>query len=208
VPAMGTLNEGRSGVEGFKIRRAREEDIPSVIDINYKSLPENYYYGFFKYVFDRWPESFLVAEVDGEVVGYAMSRVETVADPVLRGLQSELEEGRQALASKLKSLLEPFKAVIKTADVGRVGHLISIAVLEPYRGRGIGSALLRETIRVMKEVYDVESIYLEVRVSNNVAIRLYEKYGFIKMRRIEGYYTDGEDAYVMVLRLKPLPVHT
>jgi ribosomal-protein-alanine N-acetyltransferase len=203
---MGALNEGRPRAEGFKIRRAREEDIPSVMDVNYKSLPENYWYGFFKYILDRWPESFLVAEVNGEVVGYAMSRVETVADPVLRGLQSELEEGKHALTARLKSLLEPLKAVVKTADVGRVGHLISIAVLEPYRGRGIGSALLRETIRVLREVYDVESIYLEVRVSNSVAIRLYEKFGFVKARRIRGYYMDGEDAYVMVLRLKPLPV--
>jgi len=197
----------RLKARSFKIRQAREEDIPSVMDVNYKSLPENYWYGFFKYILDRWPEAFLVAEVNGEVVGYAMSRVESVADPVLRGLQSELDEGRHALMARLKSLLEPLKTAVRTADIGRVGHLISIAVLEPYRRRGIGSALLRETIRVMREVYDVESIYLEVRVSNTVAIRLYEKFGFVKVRRIRGYYMDGEDAYVMVLRLKPLPVN-
>jgi len=186
------------------IRRAREEDIPYVMEVNVRSLPENYWYGFYKYILERWPEAFLVAEVKGRIVGYAMSRVETVADPVLRGLQSELEGGMEAIKARLSRLLQPLH--IKTADVGRVGHLVSIAVLEEYRGRGIGSRLLGETIRVMKEVYNVESIYLEVRVSNLVAMRLYEKYGFVKVRRIRGYYMDGEDAYVMVLRLKPLPV--
>ncbi|MEB2836642.1 MAG: GNAT family N-acetyltransferase [Desulfurococcales archaeon] len=193
--------------EGYVIRRAREEDLTQVMEVNYRSLPENYWYGFFKYILERWPEAFVVAEADGRVVGYAMSRVETVADPVLRGLANELGSEASPLGRGLKSLksvLTQFRP--RSPDVGRVGHLVSIAVLEEYRGRGIGSALLEETIRVMREVYDVESVYLEVRVSNDIAIRLYEKYGFVKARRVKGYYMDGEDAYIMVLRLKPLPV--
>ena len=78
---------------------------------------------------------------------------------------------------------------------------MSIAVRPGYRRLGVGSALMSETVRVMKEIYGVESIFLEVRVSNIQAIRLYEKFGFVKVRRIKGYYRDGEDAFVMVKRL-------
>ena len=42
-----------------------------------------------------------------------------------------------------------------------------------------------------------KEIYLEVRVSNFPAINLYRKLGYEVVRRIRGYYADGEDAYVM-----------
>ncbi|MFZ8795828.1 MAG: ribosomal protein S18-alanine N-acetyltransferase [Acidilobaceae archaeon] len=180
---------------GSIIRKATEADISEVMRINVETLPENYWYGFYKHLLDNWGEAFLVAEVEGKLVGYAMSRVEDQADPVLLGLATELkEEGGvlKRIVSMLKSITEPRP----------VGHLVSIAVREQYRRRGIGSKLLEETIRVMRDVYKTDSIYLEVRVSNIPAIRLYEKYGFKKARIIKGYYSDGEDAYVMVRRLK------
>ncbi|MCE4599167.1 MAG: ribosomal protein S18-alanine N-acetyltransferase [Desulfurococcales archaeon] len=180
----------------FTIRRATHNDIPAVMDVNLKSLPENYWYGFYVHMLERWGEAFLVAEVDGRVVGYAMSRVEETGDPVLLGLASELEDRGSGLLGKLISLLKEMASEWRS-----VGHLVSIAVLREYRGRGIGSSLLSETIRVMRNVYKVESIFLEVRVSNEVAIRLYERYGFKKVRLIKGYYKDGEDAFVMVKRL-------
>ena len=179
----------------FVVRRARLEDIDQVIEVNMASLPERYWRGFYLALLESWGEAFLVAEVGGRVIGYAMSRVEETSDPVLLGYWNELESGKPGLLGAIKSLLR---------RPGRVGHLVSIAVLPGYRRRGVGSALLSETIRVLSEVYGVESIYLEVRVSNEPAIRLYEKFGFRRARRVRGYYADGEDAYVMVKRLKPL----
>jgi ribosomal-protein-alanine N-acetyltransferase len=179
----------------FTVRRARESDIPEVMRINVETLPENYWYGFYKHLLDNWGEAFLVAEIEGKLVGYAMSRVEEQADPVLLGLTVELEEEGSFLkriVSMLKSLTEPRP----------VGHLVSIAVREQYRRTGVGSRLLEGTIRAMMDVYKTDSIYLEVRISNAPAIRLYEKYGFRKARIIKGYYSDGEDAYVMVKRIK------
>jgi len=170
------------------IRRARKEDIPAVMSVNLRSLPENYWYGFYEYILSNWGEAFLVAEVDGVIVGYAMSRVEETGDPVLMGLVDE--EGNPLIYG----WVEPAK----------VGHLVSIAVLKEYRGRGIGSALLQETINTLKNYYKTVSVFLEVRVSNRPAIALYKKFGFQIVRRIPMYYRDGEDAYVMVRRLKTL----
>ncbi len=177
------------------VRRARERDISDVMQINMESLPENYWYGFYKYILDNWGEAFLVAEAGGLVVGYAMSRVEYTRDPVLIGLKTELEGERSVLAKILDAMRSHLR------EERPVGHLVSIAVKPGYRRRGIGSMLLGETLRVMKNVYSVDAIYLEVRVSNIPAISLYEKYGFKKARRIRGYYRDGEDAFVMVKRL-------
>lgn len=85
------------------------------------------------------------------------------------------------------------------------GHVISIAVLPGYRRMGIGETLLREAIRAMVEHYGAKECYLEVRVSNTPAINLYKKVGFEIERIIRGYYADGENAYLMRIKLNGDP---
>jgi ribosomal-protein-alanine N-acetyltransferase len=76
-------------------------------------------------------------------------------------------------------------------------HVMNVAVAEPYRRRGIATGLIErlfeDTARDSRRGYT-----LEVRVSNEAAIRLYEQLGF-KARGIRrGYYTDNrEDALIM-----------
>ena len=178
------------------MRRATEEDLDHVIEVNLRSLPENYWYGFYKYVLSEWGDLFLVAEADGRVIGYIMNRVEETHDRVLMGLENELESAKRS--NPLEALVRAF------SQPARVGHVISIAVLQEYRRRGIGSALMSEALRVFRERYDVDAVYLEVRVSNQPAINMYERFGFVKARLVKGYYRDGEDAYVMVKRMKPV----
>ena len=192
--------EGASEKERWYIvRKATVDDLPSVIRINLESLPENYWYGFYVQMLENWGEAFLVADSGGEIIGYAMSRVEESRDPVLLGLATEIGEEKsvgQRIADLLRSILH---------EARPVGHLVSIAVAPGYRGKGVGSSLLSETIRVLRDHYRVESVYLEVRVSNAPAIRLYEKFGFKRSRIVRKYYRDGEDAYVYVKRLKETP---
>jgi len=66
---------------------------------------------------------------------------------------------------------------------------------------GIGEALLKEALRAMAEYYSVKECYLEVRVSNLPAISLYKKLGFEVERIIKGYYADGENAYLMRIKM-------
>ncbi|UCE43918.1 MAG: GNAT family N-acetyltransferase [Candidatus Bathyarchaeota archaeon] len=60
----------------FIIRRFKPADLKQVMKINRTCLPENYSSGFFMSIFQRFPESFVVAEATGATVGYAMCRVE------------------------------------------------------------------------------------------------------------------------------------
>jgi ribosomal-protein-alanine N-acetyltransferase len=76
-------------------------------------------------------------------------------------------------------------------------HLISIAVRETYRCRGIGELLLNSIIDLAMQLRS-QVITLEVRASNQAAQALYEKYGFIKVGVRRGYYSnDREDALIM-----------
>ncbi len=83
------------------------------------------------------------------------------------------------------------------------GTISKIAVLPPLRRKGVGSILLSDAINRMIS-QNVESITLEVRVSNQAAIKLYEKMGFKTLITKKGYYSDGEDAYLMELKVGEL----
>jgi ribosomal-protein-alanine N-acetyltransferase len=70
-------------------------------------------------------------------------------------------------------------------------HIINMAVHPDYRAQGIGKRLMQHVLN------DEEVFFLEVRVSNENAKKIYEKYGFKVINIRKGYYADGEDAYVM-----------
>jgi len=88
---------------------------------------------------------------------------------------------------------------VVTMDVDKItGKIVSIAVRKEFRGHGIGEALLREAIKRLR-ARGKTKIALEVRVSNKPAQELYKKLGFRIVDTIPSYYSDGEDAYYMVL---------
>jgi ribosomal-protein-alanine N-acetyltransferase len=80
------------------------------------------------------------------------------------------------------------------------GHLLNICVAALYRGKGLGKALLEHALATAEDA-GADGIYLEVRTSNEAAISLYEKYGFVKIGTRKGYYQDGEDALLYALFL-------
>ena len=76
------------------------------------------------------------------------------------------------------------------------GELANIAVAPTHRGQGVGKLLL-EKMHDYARTFGAERMLLEVRVSNQSAIGLYEKYGYERYGLRENYYADGEDAYLM-----------
>jgi [ribosomal protein S18]-alanine N-acetyltransferase len=76
-------------------------------------------------------------------------------------------------------------------------HVMNLAVAPGYRRRRIASSLL-ERLFDLTSGEDRRGYTLEVRVSNDVAIRLYEQAGFRARGIRRGYYTDNrEDALIM-----------
>lgn len=81
-----------------------------------------------------------------------------------------------------------------------LGHVISLAVKKEFHGKGIGKKLLGELMRRLGSI-GAKKIRIEVRESNEVAINLYKKMGFVEKNKIPGYYPDGESAIVMFIDL-------
>ena len=154
----------------FKLRKFTPDDLQSVMQINRYCLPENYMDFFFMDLHQRFPETFIVAEQEGKIVGYIMCRIEV-------GLAS-----------------------LGLGGLIRKGHVVSIAVLPQGRRKGVAQALMTRAMNGMRG-YKAKLCYLEVRVTNDPGVLLYKKLGFEVSRTINGYYSDGEDAYVMTKKI-------
>jgi len=159
---------GRSG--DYTIRYAEGSDIASVMNVNAETLPEHYSEYFYYEILNEFPETFIVAELGGQVVSYIMCRVEY-------GL-----------------------SVIRRFGLARKGHIISIATMPAHRGKGVGTALIQRAMEEMKKS-GCKEVFLEVRVTNDEAVRLYRKLGFEVTGTMQGYYKDGESAYLMAQQL-------
>jgi [ribosomal protein S18]-alanine N-acetyltransferase len=154
----------------FKLRKFVPDDLQNVMQINRVCLPENYTDFFFMDLHQRFPETFIVAEEEKQILGYIMCRIEV-------GLSN-----------------------IGLGGLIRKGHVVSIAVLPQSRRKGVAQAVINRALEGMR-YYKAKQCFLEVRVTNDAAISLYKKLGFEVTRTINGYYSDGEDAYVMTKKL-------
>lgn len=76
----------------------------------------------------------------------------------------------------------------------------NLAVIPTLRQQGIGHLILTDAIERIQQS-GCESITLEVRVSNQIAQKLYAKFGFKVLIKKPHYYADGEDALFMEKRL-------
>jgi [ribosomal protein S18]-alanine N-acetyltransferase len=76
-------------------------------------------------------------------------------------------------------------------------HINNVALRPQFRGRGIGSALLRHVVAEAKRL-GARRATLEVRASNTAARRLYERLGFYVAATRRNYYTNPvEDALIL-----------
>jgi len=86
----------------------------------------------------------------------------------------------------------------------RKGHIISIAVLPEHRLKKVATALMRIILKAMS-AHNCNETFLEVRTNNREAISLYKGLGYSIVKKISGYYCDGEDAIVMGRTLPTRP---
>jgi len=141
------------------IRQVRADDIYQILVIEHSSFENPYPADVLTFLFEKYRETFLVADQGGTVLGY------------ITGISSWKE-----------------------------GHIVSVATLSSWRRKGIARQLVEELCSIFHEL-GKKRIKLEVRVSNEAAITLYEKLGFEKQKIVKNYYENDEDAVMMKKRV-------
>jgi [ribosomal protein S18]-alanine N-acetyltransferase len=187
----------------FRIEPMRIEHIPVVAAIERRCFTQ------------PWPQNAYRREIQSnKMAHYFVARVFESDDPVpVSAVRRTVAGGENGLLGRLSRLLrgplEPPPSPAMEAElrsiVGYAGlwlmtdeaHITTIAVSPDYQGYGIGELLLLGLIDRAKQI-GARWLTLEVRVTNKVAQRLYEKYTFKEMGVRRRYYSDNnEDALVM-----------
>jgi ribosomal-protein-alanine N-acetyltransferase len=155
------------------IKHAEPDNLPSIIEINRSELPENYPPSFFMDLLERFPNYFLVA---------VLAKTNEVIGYVICRIEAGFpSEGGFSIIRK--------------------GHVVSLAVKKLFHGRGIGTMLMKSVLEEMAR-NSIDESYLEVRINNENAIRLYKKLGYRIVRELPHYYLDGTTGLLMVKKLR------
>lgn len=87
--------------------------------------------------------------------------------------------------------------LIASEEPQKVGHIITIDVLESRRRSGVGTKLM-DAAEKWAEQKNLRMIYLETADDNRPAQNFYAARGYHKVDEVPGYYSNGQTAWVMV----------
>lgn len=76
-----------------------------------------------------------------------------------------------------------------------------LAVESSFRGHGIATALVKQAVDAMIK-RNADEVVLETEETNIPAMRLYERLGFMRSKKLHRYYLNGNSAYRLVLPLR------
>jgi len=82
-----------------------------------------------------------------------------------------------------------------------VAHIVTIDVRAECRRRGVGRTMMNAAEKWARD-RKLELVYLETAEGNLIAQRFYQARGYSKVERIEGYYANGQAAWVMAKDLQ------
>lgn len=170
----------------FYLRSMTVADLPQIAEIEAESFPS------------AWPSSAYKREMErNSLARYLVAVRRDAVAPEPRGLrrvvsavQARLSGGPQPAAEYVAGFIGVWFMVDET-------HIVTVAVRESERRKGIGELLVLAAFDLSREK-GVPALTLECRVSNTAAQALYEKYGFQRLGIRKRYYTDNnEDALIM-----------
>jgi len=182
----------------------RLDDIAQVVEIERESFPT------------MWPPTAYRRELEQNRLAHYLLAVERVAEfaPPSDADKHEHPGAVGRLFGEIRQILhateppdlpppdERAELVIGLIGVWMLpdeAHIVTIAVRESHRRRGIAELLLIRAIDLAR-AKEQGLVTLECRVSNRPALALYDKYGFQKVGLRPRYYSDNrEDAYVLTL---------
>jgi ribosomal-protein-alanine N-acetyltransferase len=178
----------------YSMRPMEKTDLGQVTEIDREAFPT------------QWPPANYTQELNNRLAHYIVACDDSRTYTVPEGSE------QKSLTSWLKPLLgrrnqssNPPAPVERDYIVGFSGiwvmaeeaHITNIAVRREYQRRGIGEFLMLGTIELAEKLQAVV-MTLEVRASNKVAQKLYNKYGFEQVGLRHVYYLDNrEDAVIM-----------
>mmetsp|Transcript_6200 Transcript_6200/g.8064 ORF Transcript_6200/g.8064 Transcript_6200/m.8064 type:complete len:163 (+) Transcript_6200:118-606(+) len=117
------------------------------------------------------------------------------------------DEGLNKFALWKGIVLGAVCAKLETTEEGHQRlYIMTLCVLAPYRGRGIGTQLIESVLEYCNQHKDIREVALHVQVSNTDAIRFYtSRFNFVQGEMVENYYRriDPPHCFLLYKKLEP-----
>ncbi|RLI20141.1 ribosomal-protein-alanine N-acetyltransferase [Candidatus Bathyarchaeota archaeon] len=96
-----------------------------------------------------------------------------------------------SLVAKISGQIAGFViGLVYDAGKEKIGHVFTLDVAKKYRRKGVAMKLMKELELKFKEK-GAKECFLEVRIDNNAARKLYEKLGYEEIACLKDYYGSG-----------------
>jgi ribosomal-protein-alanine N-acetyltransferase len=184
----------------YLAREATIDDIKAIKNLNERSLAENYPKSVYETQLKSFPHAsfVIVNKANNSVVAYILCIIKS-------SLENDKEKnGRIGQDQNQESIEKSAQNDTKNGieknteqNTQTNAHINSIAVMSKHRRRGLGTHLLKEAEKSLIENYNIKSLSLNVRVTNEQAQSLYTKEGFKIIDTVKGYYFGTVDSYTM-----------
>jgi [ribosomal protein S18]-alanine N-acetyltransferase len=76
-------------------------------------------------------------------------------------------------------------------------ELLYLHIAMAHRHKGWGHVILQEAVNELQKLFQVDTIFLEVRPTNHSALKLYSDFGFWQIGLRKQYYHNGDDALIL-----------
>ena len=80
-------------------------------------------------------------------------------------------------------------------------NIINFVIKPKFQNKGYGGYLLEETLNKVKKMDEITQVVLNVKIYNQKAIHLYEKFKFKIINKIDDYYKSGDAGFLMERKL-------
>ncbi len=170
-----------SAAQTFTIRSANNQDLLAFNSINKECFSEGESYDSYTilYILIDNKYNYVAVKNENEIVGYVLSYFLDYTE------------------------YECYPPAFAEIPCNKILTICSLAVCQSMRNKGVGDALIKQVIENATNSDAIDQLALQVRVSNDKAIRLYERNGFIRDAFIlKDYYNDPiEDGYFMSFQI-------
>lgn len=158
-----------------------EKYLPSIRQLIAKDLSEPYSIYVYRYFLYQWGDLCFMACLRSPSDGSLLTCCQTL-------------DNHSNLIGVVISKLEPHRSGTYR------GYIAMLAVQESHRGKGIASKLVSMAIHAMAARH-ADEVVLETEITNTASLKLYERLGFLRSKKLHRYYLNGNAAYRLILYL-------
>lgn len=189
--AVAAAGPSSADAEVYYTQYKSEVELPIITALIEKELSEPYIVYTYRYFVNQWPELTWLAWQPAEQQDTSAERAEASIPGT--GARNIKDTPVGVVVCKLDRHLKGERRMR--------GYIAMLSVHPSWRGRGIASRLVQLSISAMLPL-KAQEVVLETEVDNFASLKLYDRLGFMREKRLHRFYLNGKDCFRLVL---PLP---